>query len=309
MRNVILLLFILCQQNISAKDADIWYKAYGKKENPAIIFVHGGPGYNSANFEFSTAQVLSDKGFYVVVYDQRACGRSKEMDGKFTFKECSEDLKSLYKKNKLTKATLIGHSWGGTLAAKFTERNPGMVDRLIWTGSPLSYQMTFRNVLSRCTKYYTDLEDTTNLGYMAFITKMDTSSLLYSSYLFSHAMMCGLYKPSQLTERAKEIYKSLKENPDSKLLFQMERVPVEGFYKNENYICLDLTKTIKTIKKNKTPVYAVYGKDDGLFDEEQLNLIKNIFTAENMIILENASHNVFIDQHEEFINAVVKFMK
>ena len=121
--------------------------------------------------------------------------------------------------------------------------------------------------------------------------------------------MCGLYKPSELSEKAKGIYKSLKENPDSKLLFQMENSPVQGFYTNEKYTTLDMTKTILSIKKSKIPFYGIYGADDGLFDEEQLLRIENLLSRENMVIVKNASHNVFIDQQEEFINALVKFMK
>jgi hypothetical protein len=31
----------------------------------------GGPGYNCAGFEVSTAQELANNGFYVIVYDRR----------------------------------------------------------------------------------------------------------------------------------------------------------------------------------------------------------------------------------------------
>lgn len=310
MKNALLVLFILCEQFIfAAKDTQIWTNTYGKKENPAIIFVHGGPGYNSANFEFSTAQVLADKGYYVVVFDQRGCGRSKEMEGKYTMDEAINDLKFVYKKNELKTATLIGHSWGGTLAAKFTEKNPKMVTRLIWTGSPLSYQMTFRNILSRCKIIYTEKKDSVNLNYISYLEKMDTTTLAYSSYLFSHAMLCGLYQPSEISEKSKEIYKSLRGNENSKLLMQMESNPVQGFHKNEKYTCLDLTKTINALKKKKIPVHGIYGKDDGLFDEKQLDLIKSLLATENLIIVEKASHNVFIDQQEIFINSVVGAMK
>lgn len=309
MKNAVIALFILFQVSVSSKNTTLWYKSYGEKENPAIVFVHGGPGYNSANFEFSTAQVLADKGYFVIVYDQRGSGRSKEVEGKYTLSEAISDLESIYKKNKITKATLIGHSWGGTLAAKFTEQKPKMVTRIIWTGSPLSYQMTFRNILSRCTKYYTETDDSTNLGYMTLISKMDTSSLLYSSYLFSHAMMCGLYQPEEPSENAKSIVKSLKENPDSKLLFQMDYAPVQGFYSNEKYTTLDMTGTIKNISKAKIPFYGIYGSDDGLFDNEQIIRIKTLLGLDNMLVIKNASHNVFIDQQEEFLNALVNFMK
>ncbi len=66
----------------------IYSKAYGDPSDPAIIFLHGGPGYNCAGFEFTTAQTLLESGFYVIVYDQRGCGRSQGFnDAEFTLRE------------------------------------------------------------------------------------------------------------------------------------------------------------------------------------------------------------------------------
>lgn len=60
-----------------ATAAEIYSAAYGKASDPAVIFLHGGPGYNSLDFEVTTAQKLADQGFYVIVYDRRGEGRSR----------------------------------------------------------------------------------------------------------------------------------------------------------------------------------------------------------------------------------------
>lgn len=63
-------------QAASQKLDGLYISTYGDKSNSAAIFIHGGPGYDSQDFEITTAELLASKGFYVVVYDQRGQGRS-----------------------------------------------------------------------------------------------------------------------------------------------------------------------------------------------------------------------------------------
>jgi proline iminopeptidase len=79
-----------------ANSQSIYTKSFGSSQNKPIIFLHGGPGYNCVNFEATTAQQLADQGFYVIVYDRRGEGRSKDPSAQFTFKETFDDLNNIY---------------------------------------------------------------------------------------------------------------------------------------------------------------------------------------------------------------------
>ena len=81
----------------------IYSKTYGQSENPAIIFIHGGPRGNSTLFEGTTAQKLAEKGFYVIVYDRRGEGRSIDTTATFTYQEAIKDLNELYKNYNIKK--------------------------------------------------------------------------------------------------------------------------------------------------------------------------------------------------------------
>ncbi len=94
----------------------LYIQTFGENNAKPIIFLHGGPGYNSANFEATTAQKLSEKGFFVIVYDRRGEGRSAEANAKFTFEETFNDINSIYEKYGLTSASFISHSFGGIVA-------------------------------------------------------------------------------------------------------------------------------------------------------------------------------------------------
>lgn len=84
----------------------IYSKSYGQSENPAILFIHGGPRGNSTLFEGTTAQKLAEKGFYVIVYDRRGEGRSIDSTATFTFQEAINDL-ILFIKSTTSKKQLL----------------------------------------------------------------------------------------------------------------------------------------------------------------------------------------------------------
>lgn len=95
---------ILFLATIVANGQTIYTKTFGNSKDKPVIFLHGGPGYNCVNFEATTAQQLADKGFFVIVYDRRGEGRSKDPNAKFTFNETFNDLNNIYSEYKLTKS-------------------------------------------------------------------------------------------------------------------------------------------------------------------------------------------------------------
>lgn len=150
----IILTYLLLLATASLQAQSIYSKSFGKKTDNAIIYLHGGPGYNCVNFEITTAQKLADEGFFVIVYDRRGEGRSTDTKAKFTFEETNADLNQLYQEFHLKKAILIGHSFGGVVAVKFAEQFPDQVSSIVLVGAPVSLQETFRTIQQRCKVIY-----------------------------------------------------------------------------------------------------------------------------------------------------------
>lgn len=290
-----------------ANAQEIYSKAYGDKTKPALLFMHGGPGYNSVSFELSTAQKLADEGYYVIVYDQRGGGRSKDVaDSKYTFEEAFADINTILSKYGVKKTSILGHSWGGTLGLQYAMKYPDKVNKFIMVDSPLSYQKSFKTIIKRCKEKYTT-EKSPNLQYILMLEKMDTTTLEYSSYCFMNAMQCGLYQPKNQSPESKELYQELSKSPEAKYMSDMTREPVTGFFTNEKYTMMDMSDEIKKLAaKNK--IFGIFGADDGLFDEAQYNEFKQLMGEDNFSIVPDASHSVFIDQREKFIDLVEWYM-
>jgi proline iminopeptidase len=301
----LLLILALCFFARTSFAADTLYsRAFGNATDPAVIFLHGGPGYNSASFEIASAQRLADSGFHVVTFDQRGCGRSGKLKGTYTLEEAMSDLNTLFEKYGFAKASLIGHSWGGTLGILFAERYPVRVSKLVLTGSPLSYQLGFRTIATRARAEYTRTNDSLNLTFLDGMLHLDTNSLMYATSAFRHAMAAGMYRPSVTTDEAKALKEKIKADTLSKWLNDMKQAPVLGFYKSMQYTTLDLTAPLTRVNE-RIKVFGIYGADDGLFDEAHLAAIRKIIGEYALVSITGASHNVFLDQPTAFTSALV----
>ena len=218
-----LAVFVFIVSTIVVNSQIIYSKAFGNPSDKPLIYLHGGPGYNSVGFESTTAQKLSESGFYVISYDRRGEGRSPDKDAKFTFNETLDDINLIYEKFNLTSATLIGHSFGGIIATLYAEKHPNKTKSIILVSAPLSMQETLSTILKSSKSIYISNKDSVNLNYINMLEKMDKSSIEYSSYCFSHAMQNGFYYPNEPTKEASNIYSTFK--TDSLLIKRHDYIP------------------------------------------------------------------------------------
>lgn len=308
MKHILTALFclVLCR----AHSQTLYVKTYGNAKDKPVIFLHGGPGYNAAFFERSTAARLADKGFFVIVYDRRGEGRSPDSAARFTFNEALSDIDSLYKTYRLQKAVLLGHSFGGVLAVKYAEKKPAAVDAIVLADALLDAQETYRTVLAKVKGIYEAKKDSMSLRYIGMITQMDTAGLAYNSYTLGHAMLNGLYGPAHPSEEAKVIYQEMKKDTVVKKYgSQMTRQAPAGYWEHEHYTTLNMLPALKKLVAKRTKVYAVYGREDGLFSEKQVGEVTEIIGSDRVGYLAGAGHNVFADQQVLFLEDLKKWLK
>ncbi|HWS89356.1 MAG TPA: alpha/beta fold hydrolase [Pyrinomonadaceae bacterium] len=109
--------------------ARLYYESLGG--GPAVVLVHGG--LVDSRLWDDQMRPLS-KRFRVVRYDLRGYGRSAAAAEPFSH---LEDLRGLLDLLKIEKATLVGLSLGGIVAADFALEHPGRVERLVLVGPGL----------------------------------------------------------------------------------------------------------------------------------------------------------------------------
>lgn len=122
------------------------YEAHGDAANPCILLIMGISG-QLINWPSRFIQTLVDRGYYVVVYDNRDAGLSKHYDengtpslsdlmqGKlpekyYTLKDMADDAILLLDHLKKSKAHIAGISMGGIIAQLVAINHPDRVESL-----------------------------------------------------------------------------------------------------------------------------------------------------------------------------------
>ncbi len=124
------LLLALCSVGIRAEGPEpgqgfvdvpggpVWYKIVGTGPGIPVLALHGGPGGTSCGF--TLLEPLGDQR-PIVRYDQLGTGRSGRPDdlSLWTVEHFVEELHVLRMELGLEQMHLLGHSWGGSLAAAY----------------------------------------------------------------------------------------------------------------------------------------------------------------------------------------------
>jgi esterase len=104
------------------------YQIIGSNANPKLVFLHGLMGFGS-NWK-SVARHYEDR-FQSLLLDQRGHGRSFQPPTGYKIDDYVSDLEQILAELGWSEVILVGHSMGARVAARFAERFPQKVLRLI----------------------------------------------------------------------------------------------------------------------------------------------------------------------------------
>ena len=95
-----------------------------------VMLLHG-KNFNGAYWR-TTIAALSKAGFRVIVPDQVGFGKStKPKTFQYTFQQLALNTKTLLDSLGINKITVLGHSMGGMIAARFALMYPGLIEKLV----------------------------------------------------------------------------------------------------------------------------------------------------------------------------------
>lgn len=299
MKSFLSLLFSLFL--ISAHAQDIYSKAYGNQQNPTVIFIHGGPSGNATLFEGTTTQKLADRGFYVIVHDRRGEGRSKDENATMTFKESFQDLNQLYNTYHIKKAHIVAHSFGGIIGTLFTNQFSEKVQTLTLAGALFTQQETYNHILKQAKEHFKN--DQAQLQEISEIENLDKNSAAYRKRCYEIASKLNFFNMPHPTPESKSLRVEYEAGEFYRNNIRNHNSPIK-FYQNEPLNNLDNTTILKEIKRKGIPLFAVYGKNDGIFSQKQLNNLTKIVGKKNFKLIDNCSHYLFVDQQDEFLKFI-----
>lgn len=294
-----LLLFLLVsvnvfsqkEQTIASGNSKLHYKTFGSGQ--PILIINGGPGMNCEGFGY-IADEISKFGYQTIIYDQRGTGKStvEKIDREhITMDLMVQDMENLRKHLNIEKWTILGHSFGGMLAAYYTSKHPDAVEKIIFSSSG-GINMNFtkyaqKRIADNLTKIQKDSVD----FYAAKINNGDNSlktRKLRAKYL-ANAYVFDKTKAPIIAERL------IQAN------FDINSIVFQNLI-NTNFDCSDKFKNFKK------PVLILQGEND-IISIETAQEIKTAFPNSELITMKNCGHYGWLDAKDVYFNAVKRFLK
>ena len=281
------------QQEEGVRDINgtqLFIKTIGQGE--PIVVVHGGPGLNHTYLDPHLNKLA--KNFQIVLYDQRASGRSAiPAPDSISLDFFAGDIEGIRTYLKREKIYILAHSWGVIPAAHYASQYPEQVKGLILCNAiPLNKQ---------------------------FDAEMREAQLARSS---------GLDSTDRTIIRGSRNFRAGKSIAYKKLMLLSFR---NSFYKNSNYEKLNFTLR-DDYQSASTALYAGLGKDLAQYDYYE-NLksfsfpmlvmrgaVDAIPMAADRKVMDNSAHAtlkvfkksghfIFIEENKKFTTEVKQFIK
>ncbi|MGB7624807.1 MAG: alpha/beta hydrolase [Terriglobia bacterium] len=244
-----------------------------------VILIHG---LGASTFSFRRNLVELSKHTRVIALDLKGFGLSKEYTDKdLSFKAESAIVVAFMDRLKIPRATLVGHSLGGTIAARVAALHPDRVDRLVLIDSATLYiTRPFATRLLRGRML-------TGLAYqLAGPDRQRVRTLLLKSYAdksrVSDADVEGYYFPFTIKNSAESLKRFLTTtNPNENALF--ERI--------------------------QAPTLILWGAEDSFIDPSVRDFLHRQIKNSTVKVIEGAGHALMEEKPEAVNREIIQFIE
>ena len=297
------------------------------RSNPVILVLHGGPG-SPISFLAGFWQKSLEKEYTMVNWDQRGAGRTAVAGRKNkTLEILSTDIilsdldeLTLYLKDRFgqEKIYLLGHSWGTILGSLYVKNHPENIRAYIGVGQAVD--MPEGEKLAKDTAILR-AEDKKDEGFREKVehcydifTSVKESDM--KNFMRLHAL-CGRYLTSKGALSAGRMIWNAVTSPDFSGLDARWQVFMR--FGSPRFLSLNAPlmhsvfefRMADTGLSYEVPVLFISGDGDWVTPYPLIrNLVKSIKApVKEMILIENAGHNCYLDRPEAFSKALMKALK
>ncbi len=284
------LVFAQTSQFAKNGEAIIHYRVFGKGE--PLLIINGGPGLDSDGFVY-LAEKLS-KHSRCIIYDQRGLGKSKlprTNAESITIDNMAEDIEALRKTLKIKTWSILGHSFGGIMAAYYAHKYPQSINKLIFSssgGMDLSFLSSIGNEIDK--KLSQQERDSLNywsnkieVGDTSYQTRLARAKILAVPYLQNRAHI------PTLAERLTRVNYAI----NAWVFESLEALPYDYSQKFASF---------------KRPVLVLHGRQDVLLPSIA-EKTASAFPNARLVFMDNTAHYGWLDSPDLYFGEIEAFLK
>jgi proline iminopeptidase len=123
----------------------LWVADVGPRAAPVLLYIHGGPGVGSLDFEHYMLPHLAGR-VRLVSVDQRGVLRSDPITTgtQVTVEQLIADFETIRTTLSIPRWQVLGHSFGGMVALRYALAHPARIERLILECPSIDLASSFR---------------------------------------------------------------------------------------------------------------------------------------------------------------------
>jgi pimeloyl-ACP methyl ester carboxylesterase len=291
-----------------------WISIRGmKKENPILLFLHGGPGFPGIAVSTAYQQRLEDR-FTVVQWDQRGAGKTYLSSGEKQPLTISLYLSDLFQlldyiadRFDKEKVYLIGHSWGSLLGMLAVKQAPHRLISYIGVGQFVNLRQNSELCYQYCCQKAKENGDNALIDAVKKLDVADNCTAWDAEHQFAALFGGALYGKTDLMPVAELFFKSALYTEEEKQSIPKAMVEscVQLYGEMSKH---DLANEIKSID---VPVMFLSGKHDHFSVTELVREYFTILHAPNksLVLFDESAHFPFLEETEYFTSKVCEWFE
>ena len=287
------------------------------KDNPVILFLHGGPGTPTTCLAYYYQKEL-EKDYVIVNWEQRGCGRTYRKSGRLTVDLLQSDLNELvhYLFDLFgKKIILMGHSWGTVLASEYAYHYPEYISIYIALSQVVHLvsgtMLTSQKAADQASEKRKSKDAEKIRKMVSLFQKAETVNNKSVSNYMKLRTKIRKYLPDEKLKTYRKMLWYGAISPDYSVddfNWQINCISIKNYFELQRPLIEYMMNKfdVRKIKEYQVPVYFISGTQDWITPVEPIEDYYNEILAprKKMIEIEHAGHDLYIDQPEMFANAV-----
>jgi pimeloyl-ACP methyl ester carboxylesterase len=254
------------EERILINNLTVNYKIAG--EGPAFLVLHGWGGSSDSWFEVE--EILAKKNYRVIALDLPGFGKSAPPTQPWSVQNYSDFIFEFVQRLNLESFFLLGHSFGGRIAIKFSGQHPEKLKSLIFCDAA-------------------GIKFEPGIKTKTILAAAKIGNTIFSSRLFSI-----------MKEWARNIFYFLLRNKDY--------VKANGVMRETIKKALN-EDLLPDLPKIKVKTLIVWGKEDKLLPVQCAYVFKEKIAGSQLEIMPKVGHSPHLEAPEKLAQIIVSFLK